>query len=70
MLAGECIPNRSNFLKGSVGLVFGLSSLTVLPGSVAGAENGKNRNVLRSQRNESHYRATASTRLAYISLLI
>ena len=33
MLAGECIPNRSNFLKGSVGLVFGLSSLTVLPGS-------------------------------------
>ena len=39
MSAGECIPNRRNFLKGSVGLAFGLSTVAVLPGSVAGAEN-------------------------------
>src|SRR6516165_2452012 len=39
MFAGECIPNRRNFLKGSVGLAFGLSTFTILPGSVASAEN-------------------------------
>jgi uncharacterized damage-inducible protein DinB len=39
MFAGECIPNRRNFLKGSVGLAFGLSTFAVLPGSFAGAEN-------------------------------
>ena len=39
MFAGECIPNRRNFLKGSVGLAFGLTAFTVLSGSVAGAEN-------------------------------
>src|SRR6516164_5783936 len=39
MFAGECIPNRRNFLKGSAGLAFGLTTFTVLPGSVAGAEN-------------------------------
>ena len=39
MFPGECNPNRRHFLKGSLGLAFGLSTFGVLPSAVAGAEN-------------------------------
>lgn len=35
----ECLPNRRNFLKGSVGMAFSLSTFSVLPHSTAAAEN-------------------------------
>ena len=35
----ECTPGRRNFLKGGVGLAFGLSSLSLLPGSAIAAGN-------------------------------
>ena len=35
----ECTPGRRNFLKGGVGLAFGLSSLALLPGSAIAAGN-------------------------------
>jgi hypothetical protein len=35
----ECTPGRRNFLKGGVGLAFGLSTLALLPGSAAAAEH-------------------------------
>jgi len=39
MLPVECIPGRRNFLKGGVGLAFGLSGLALLSGSAAAAGN-------------------------------
>ena len=35
----ECTPGRRNFLKGGVGLAFGLSSLALLPGSAIAVGN-------------------------------
>src|SRR5271167_4257050 len=35
----ECSPNRRNFLKGGVGMAFGLSTLVALPVSAAAEEN-------------------------------
>lgn len=39
MLPVECMPNRRNFLKSSVGIAFGLSTFAVQPGSAATPEN-------------------------------
>jgi uncharacterized damage-inducible protein DinB len=39
MLQFECMPNRRSFLKGSVGLAFGFSTLAFAPGALAAPEN-------------------------------
>jgi uncharacterized damage-inducible protein DinB len=39
MLQFECMPNRRSFLKGSVGLAFGFSTLAFTPGALAAPEN-------------------------------
>src|SRR5271156_6419963 len=39
MLPIECAANRRNFLKGGVGMAFGLSALAAFPASVVAAEN-------------------------------
>jgi uncharacterized damage-inducible protein DinB len=39
MFPAECMPNRRSFLKGSVGIALGLSTLDVLPGSTAAPDN-------------------------------
>jgi uncharacterized damage-inducible protein DinB len=39
MFPAECGPNRRSFLKGSVGIALGLSTLDVLPGSTAAPDN-------------------------------
>jgi hypothetical protein len=39
MFPVECMPNRRNFLKGSVGMAVGLSTLAALPVSAVAAEN-------------------------------
>ena len=39
MFPAKCMPNRRHFLKGSVGIAFGISTLAALPGSAATPEN-------------------------------
>jgi hypothetical protein len=39
MVQFECMPNRRSFLKGSVGLAFGFSTLAFAPGALAAPEN-------------------------------